>query len=85
MTAAAPEWLTKRGGTLALNTMGPGWVVLLDGQPQYVLTPRPAGGQLTCEVMQSVNGRRLGSGTTHASEDEAIRGGLEDLRQALGW
>jgi hypothetical protein len=85
MPVTAPEWLTKRGGTLAPNSDGYGWVVLLDGQPQYVLTPRPAGGKFTYEVMQTVNGRRLESGATHPSVDEALRGGLEDLRQALGW
>jgi hypothetical protein len=58
---------------------------VLEGKPQYLLTPIPAAGKYTCEVRQTVNGRRLESGATYPSPEAALRGGLEDLRRALGW
>ena len=42
-------------------------------------------GRYGCIVLQSVNGKRLDKGQTYASADEAIRGGLEELRSYLGW
>lgn len=85
MTLTAPEWLTKRGGQVRLAGDGQSWVVLFDGQPQYRLRPIPAGGKYGCEVEQMNNGKRLDSGKTYPSNDDALRGGLEDLRRALGW
>jgi hypothetical protein len=84
-SVTAPEWLTRRGGVLRESTAGGRWLVLLDGEPQYRLAPVPAAGKWSCEVTQTINGRRLDSGGTYPSLDEALRGGLEDLRQALGW
>lgn len=81
----APEWLTKRGGTLRLHTDGESWAVVLNGEPQYYLAPRPAAGKVGCRVMQTNNGKRLDDNKTFATRDEALQGGLEALRHALGW
>ena len=85
MAVTTPDWLAKHGGELRKANAGPFWLVLLDGEPQYRLTPVPAAGKYSCQVTQTVNGRRLDSGATYPSVDDAIRGGLEDLRKALGW
>jgi hypothetical protein len=82
---ATPDWLAKRGGVLQGSTNGSAWLVLLDNSPQYRLVPVPVGGKYGCEVTQTVNGRRLEGTGTYPSIEEAIRGGLEDLRKALGW
>jgi hypothetical protein len=85
MAVQTPEWLTKHNGSLEAGPDGRSWVVVFDQQPQYVLRPLPAAAKYGCQVMQSINGRRLESGGTYPSLDEAIQGGLEDLRKALGW
>lgn len=85
MTLTAPEWLTKRGGQLRPASDGQCWVVVFDGQPQYRLRPFPAAGKHGCEVEQMNNGKRLKPGSTCPSSDDALRGGLEELRKTLGW
>jgi hypothetical protein len=60
-------------------------MIFFDGQPQYFVLPRPAGGKFGREVTQTINGKRLESGATYATAEEAVKGGLEDLRKALGW
>ena len=85
MTVTTPEWLTKHNGSLQACPDATSWAVVFDHQPQYVLKPVPAVGKYSCQVMQSINGRRLESGGTYPSAAEAVKGGLEDLRKALGW
>jgi hypothetical protein len=85
MSISNPEWLTGRGGKLRPGVDGKSSVVVVDGKPQYLLTPIPAIGKYSCEVRQTVNGRRLESGGTYPSPEAALQGGLEDLRRALGW
>lgn len=85
MAVSTPDWLAKRGGELRLNFDGHTWAACFGGGPQYFLRPLPAAGKFTCEVEQTNNGRRLESNTIYATEDDALRGGLEDLRKALGW
>ncbi len=80
-----PDWLAKRGGVLQPSATGSSWLVLLDNSPQYRLVPVPAAGKYGCEVIETVNGRRLERNGTYPSREDAIRGGLEDLRKALGW
>lgn len=84
-TLVAPEWLTRHGGEVRPTSVGHGFAVRIDGEPQYLLVPFPVGGKFGCKVEQTINGRRLESGATYASEEDAIRGGLEDLRKVLGW
>ena len=85
MAIAIPDWLTARGGALACGPDGQTWLVLLDGTPQYKLTPVPVGGQFGCQVAQTVNGKRLDKERKYATADDAIKGGMEELRAALGW
>ena len=85
MSVTTPEWLSKHGGELRQATVPDTWLILLGGQPQYRLVPVPAAGKSSCQVTQTNNGRRLDGGASYASADEALQGGLEDLRKALGW
>jgi hypothetical protein len=85
MSPTAPDWLTRRGGELQLAPDGRTRLVLLNGSQQYKLTPSPAAGQYACVVLQTVNGKRLDGGTTYPTADDAVRGGLEELKAALGW
>jgi hypothetical protein len=85
MAVTSPEWLTQRGGELRLSKDGKAYTVYFAGEPQYLVLPVPAGGKHACRVSQTINGRRLDGPTTYATFDDAARGGLEDLRKALGW
>jgi hypothetical protein len=80
-----PNWLAQRGGELRRGPLGNTWFVYFDGEPQYALTPVPVAGKHSCQVTQTINGQRLDSGGVHATEDEAIAAGLEELRKTLGW
>jgi hypothetical protein len=81
----APDWLTQRGGTLKLGSDGATWYVLFAGQPNYSLTAAPVVGKFGCVVRQTINGARIESAGNFGTDAEAIRGGLDDLRKALGW
>jgi hypothetical protein len=81
----APDWLTKRGGELRGSKDGHSCTVYFAGQPQYLLEPVPAAGRFACRVTQTINGRRLEGKETFKTREEALQGGLEDLRNALGW
>ncbi len=81
----APDWLTKRGGSVRPGIDDCSWFVCFDGAPQYELTPIPAAGKFACEIRQTINGKRLDGTGTYPTRDDAIRGGLENLRDALGW
>lgn len=81
----APDWLTQRSGDLKLASDGRTWYFLLGGQPQYSLSAVPVAGRFGCAVRQTINGKRIESSGVYATADEAIGGGLEDLRKALGW
>jgi len=85
MALTAPQWLTKHGCGLRPNPDGVSWSVLFGNEPQYVLIPLPAAGKYACKVTQTINGKHLGSGAVYSSAEDALRGGLEDLRKALGW
>lgn len=85
MVLLPPDWLTHRGGTLRLCPDGQSWAVLLDNQPQYLVRPIPAEGKFASFVEQTISGSRLYGKTVYSSTDEALRGGLEDLRKLLGW
>ncbi len=79
-----PDWLSKRGGSLTPGIQGSVFVVL-GGQPQYRLDARPATGKVACAVTQTANGKRLDDATAYADEPSALAGGLELLRNRLGW
>ena len=85
MTVTTPDWLKLHGGELHLGKDGRSASVYFAGQLQYVLVPLPAKGKFACRVSETINGKRLDGTGTYASAEDALRGGLEDLRQALGW
>jgi hypothetical protein len=80
-----PDWLTQRGGDLKLGSDGQTWYVLFAGQPNYSLVAVPASGKFGCAIRQTINGARIPCAGAFATKEEAITGGLADLRQALGW
>jgi hypothetical protein len=80
-----PDWLVRHDCSVQPGIDGQSWLVMLGHQPQYLLTPVPLAGKFGCAVTQTINGKRLDNGGTYPSVDEAVRGGLEDLRKALGW
>jgi hypothetical protein len=85
MAVTTPEWLALHGGELLPSRDGRSWVVYLNKEPQYLVMPVPAEGAFGCRVSQTVNGRRLDGPATYPTPEDAARGGLEDLRKALGW
>lgn len=89
MTATAvptlPDWLKNRDGALKPGIRDGIVYVMLSGQPQYRLDIRPAKGAFSCAVLQTINGRSLGDGSTYPTPDAAFTGGLEQLRNSLGW
>jgi hypothetical protein len=80
-----PDWLTRRGGSLKLGSDGKTWYVFFAVQPNYSLVDVPVAGKFACAIRQTISGKRLDSQGTFATKEEAIIGGLDDLRQALGW
>jgi hypothetical protein len=85
MSVPTPDWLTQRGCEMKASKDGHSSAVYCNGQLQYLIQPIPAGGKYACRVSQTVNGKRLDLGGTFGTREEALRGGLEDLRKALGW
>ena len=85
MALASPEWLMRRGGAIKLGSDGKTWFVMLNDQPQFALTVVPVGGRFGSAIKQTNNGHRIESAGVQASPEEAIAGGLEDLRKSLGW
>jgi hypothetical protein len=85
MALTAPDWLTKRDGSLRPGVDGRSWFFYFAKEPQYELTPVPVQGKHGVDIRQTINGRHLEHKNTYASAEEALRGGLEALRQRLGW
>jgi hypothetical protein len=81
----SPEWLTVRNGFIKPGIDPQTWMVTLDGHPQYRLFATPAGGVFTCAIFQSNNGKRLDGGKTYPTVEAALAGGLDELRERLGW
>jgi hypothetical protein len=85
MAVTTPDWLTRHSGEVRGSRDAHSWLVYFGGEPQYLLQPLPAAGQFSCRVSQTINGRRLDGGAVYPTQEDAVRGGLEDLRKALGW
>jgi hypothetical protein len=81
----APDWLTKRSGLLKPGIADHIVFVMLDGKPHYRLDVRPAGGQFSCAVTQTINGKRLDAEAKFATAEAAVAGGLDALRNKMGW
>ena len=54
-------------------------------KPVRVVVTVPAGGKHSCVIRQTNNGQPVESKSTHASSEDALRGGLGDLKAFLGW
>ena len=80
-----PDWLRQRGGELKLGSDKTTWFVVFAGKPQYDLVTMPAAGKHSCGIRQTNNGQPVESKGVHASADDALRGGLDDLKTYLGW
>ena len=85
MNVTAPEWLSKRGGSLKTGYDQHTCLMILRGEPQYALVPAPASGKYSCLITQTINSRHVPASGTFPTPEDAIRGGLEDLRKHLGW
>ena len=81
-----PDWLAKRGGAIRRGVASETLFVMIGGEPLYRLEVVPASGQFACAVVESATGKRLDDPkATNASGDAALAGGLEQLRERLGW
>lgn len=81
-----PDWLTRHAGRLAPGLQPHVTLVMLGDQPQYRVDVRPAGGTFAAAVTQSVNGKRLDDpAKTYPDPAAALAGGLDQLREKLGW
>jgi hypothetical protein len=60
--------------------------VWLENQPFYRLEVRPAWNRYSCAVVDLTNGQNVEDPrSVYATPEEALRGGLEQLRTRLGW
>lgn len=80
-----PDWLQTRGGALKAGVRPETTFVMLEGHPLYKLDVRPATGTFACAVSCTVNGKRLDDATTYPTAAAALAGGLDQLRNKLGW
>ena len=81
-----PDWLNIRGGALKPGVRPETTFVMLGGQPMYKLEVRPAKSVFACAVSNTVNGKRLDdTAATYPTADAALAGGLDQLRNTLGW
>jgi hypothetical protein len=81
-----PDWLKTRDGSLKPGVRPETTFVVLAGKPLYKLEVRPAAGRFACAVSLTNNGHRLDDAkATYPTPVEALAGGLEQLRNALGW
>lgn len=85
-TATVPDWLKLHDGSLKPGVRPETTFVMIAGQPLYKLEVRPAVGKFACAVSNTVNGKRLDDAkATHPTAETALAGGLEQLRNSLGW
>ena len=80
-----PDWLAKRGGGLRQSSDPRVWLVTFRGEPQYRLTVVPVAGKFGGAVTQTINGKRVATTEAVATEEDARRAALEELRKVLGW
>lgn len=80
-----PDWLANRVGGIIPGLNERTWLVTLNGHPMYKLVAVPAKGKFTCAITQTNNGKRIDRGLEYASWNEALQGGLNELKERLGW
>jgi len=82
---AAPEWLTKRDGSLKPGLRGDIAIVMIGNRPEYRLEVRPASGKFACVVSATVNGKLIEGHEALPTADAAWTEGLARLQAKLGW
>lgn len=83
---AVPDWLARRDGGFAPGVRDHVLFVTVSNKPLYKLEARPAKGQYQCLVAQTVNGKLIDdAAAVYPSAEAAFAGGLERLKQRLGW
>jgi len=85
MPVTTPDWMSQRGVTLRESKDRLSWLVYFGHEPQYFLQAVPVRGQFGCRITQTDNGKRLDGPDVWPGVDQALAGGLEQLRKALGW
>jgi hypothetical protein len=81
-----PDWLALRAGAIQPGIQPETRFVLIGGAPLYKLEVRPAAGRFACAITNSANGSRIDNAATrYESFDDAVAGGLDQLREKLGW
>jgi hypothetical protein len=81
-----PDWLARRGGAIQAGIHPETRFVLIGGEPLYKLEVRPAAGRFACAVTNSANGSRIDDAATrYENFNDAVAGGLGQLRETLGW
>jgi hypothetical protein len=80
-----PDWLVKREGAFRTGLSPQTWLVTIHGEPLYRLFVTPAKGVHACAITQMNNGSRLDSGKTYPTIESAFAGGVDELREKLGW
>ena len=84
-TITTPDWLSLRGGKIRPGVNADTWLILLSNMQEYAAVVAPAAGKFTCAVTLRNNGRRLDKGTVYPTAEAALQGGLDELKQSLGW
>ena len=82
---AAPDWLTKREGTLKPGLRGYIAFVMIANRPECRLELRPANGKFACVVRYTVNGKLIEGHESQPTADAAWANGLTRLQAKLGW
>lgn len=81
-----PDWLKLRDGSMTPGISSHIVFVNISGRPEYKLEARPSSGQYSCSIISTMNGKLLDdSKPLYANLDAALSGGLERLRDFLGW
>ncbi len=81
----APDWLVTRVGGIVPGLNERTWTVTVNGNPLYKMVAVPAKGKFTCAITQTNNGKRIDKGVEYTSLNDALQGGLNELRERLGW
>jgi hypothetical protein len=85
MALAAPDWLSRHGGSLKPGSDGRSVYLMVNDQPLYAVVTVPVAGRFGCSIIEANNGKRLETSSTATSAEDALRLGLEEVRKALGW
>jgi hypothetical protein len=79
------DWLQVRQAEIKPSANGQSWLLYQGGQFLYAIVALPADGQYTNKIMESNNGNQIQKGKIFSTSLEALNGGLEELREYLGW